>query len=418
MWTRRRSARPSSTTWDGCGPATGSTSRSRTGAPRCSACTAWACTRRRTSRRRACTGTPAGPRCVWSPAAVGSTAAPGATSATSWSSRSTWARRAEAYRSRSVQAKPAPPGGVEVAGREPAGPAALVVLCGKVSGAGAGEEGLPDAGRVLAVARAPGSSRNVHHVAPALLVTDWRHAVDHVAVPPDRVTRPDVGDTAEGLHEERMPGLSGREDLVDRDAAHVVVGDVGQQRPQHEIGHGRGNRDGVQDSLVVVHVRQGGPALEGAEGRAHGRAGVLRPGGAVGGVPRVVPLDRPVEQVPERLLIRLGHPQVEGAGVQMGPEPIGVGARRPAADAVRVERVAVRVEPRRALGVVLPLAVEESPHPGHPVALAGLHLGPGPVDRVDLRPGAHGGEEVVTGTAVVLEERVALDVADQVTVPG
>ena len=36
------------------------------------------------------------------------------------------------------------------------------------------------------------------------------------------------------------------------------------------------------------------------------------------GVPRVVLLDGAVEQVPERLLVGLGHPQVERAGVEVG----------------------------------------------------------------------------------------------------
>ena len=159
------------------------------------------------------------------------------------------------------------------------------------------------------------------------------------------------GMPASGLHEQRVPLLAGREDLVDGDAAHVVVGHVGQQRAQHQVGHRLGDRHGVQDALVVVHVGQRGPALEGAERRAHGAAGVLRAGGAVGGVPGVVLLDGAVEQVPERLLVGLGHPQVEGAGVEVGAQAGGVGARRAAADAVGVERVAVRVEPLHAVGL-------------------------------------------------------------------
>jgi hypothetical protein len=124
----------------------------------------------------------------------------------------------------------------------------------------------------------------------------------------------------------------------------------------------------------VVHVRQRGPALEGAEHRAHGAAGVLRAGGAVGRVPRVVLLYGAVEQVPERLLVGLGHPQVKGAGVEVGAQTGGVGARRTAADAVGVERVAVGVEPPHALGLAAPLRVQEGLHPRHPVALTSLHL--------------------------------------------
>jgi hypothetical protein len=51
------------------------------------------------------------------------------------------------------------------------------------------------------------------------------------------------------------------------------------------------------------------------------------------------------------------------------------------------------------------------------VCSAGLHLRGGPVDRVNLGPGTHAAEEIVGGTAVVVEERVALDVIDGVTVP-
>ena len=93
------------------------------------------------------------------------------------------------------------------------------------------------------------------------------------------------------------------------------------------------------------------------------------------GVPRVVLLDGAVEEVPEGLLVGLGHPEVERAGVEVGAEAAGVGARRAAADAVRVERVAVGVEPLHAVGLVRPEVVEERLHVGHAVALARLHLG-------------------------------------------
>ena len=96
----------------------------------------------------------------------------------------------------------------------------------------------------------------------------------------------------------------------------------------------------------------------------------------MGGVPGVVVLDGAVEEVPEGLLVGLGHPQVEGAGVAVRAEATGVCARRPPTDAVRVEGVAVRVEPLHAVGLVLPLAVEERLDGGHPVALPGLHLRP------------------------------------------
>ena len=215
-----------------------------------------------------------------------------------------------------------------------------------------------------------------------------------------------------------MPLLAGREDLVDGDTAHVVIGHIGEQRAQHQVGHRPGDRDSMQDALVMSHVRQRGPALEGAEDRAHGRAGVLRPGGAVGGVPGIVLLDGAVEQVPEGLLVSLGHPQVEVAGVEVGAEAAGVGARRAAADAVRVQRVPAGVEPPHPVRLVLPQAVQERLDPRHPVTLPGLHLGGRPVDRVDLGPGAHAAEEVIAGPAVALEEPVLLGVADDAAVPA
>src|SRR6476660_4165265 len=99
---------------------------------------------------------------------------------------------------RPVQAEAAAAGVVEVAAREAASPGALVVLGREVAGACPGQEGVPHAGGVALVARAPRSGGDVHDIAPALLIPDGRDAVDHVAVPPDRVAGPDVGDTAEG----------------------------------------------------------------------------------------------------------------------------------------------------------------------------------------------------------------------------
>src|SRR6266699_1564934 len=119
--------------------------------------------------------------------------------------------------------KTEPPGGVELLDLEPVVPAALVVLGGEVARAGAGKERLARGRAVPLVAGAPGSRRDVHDVAPAPLVLDRRDAVDHVAVPPDGVAGPDVRDAAEGPHEQRVPGVVGGEDLVDRDTAHVVV---------------------------------------------------------------------------------------------------------------------------------------------------------------------------------------------------
>ena len=193
-------------------------------------------------------------------------------------------------------------------------------------------------------------------------------------MPPDGVAGLDVRDAAEGAHEQRVPLLDRGEHLVDGGAAHVVLGHVGEQRAQHQVGHRLGDRHGVEHALVAGHVRQRGPALEGAEHRAHRRAGVLRAGGAVRGVPRVVLLDGAVEQVAEGLLVGARHPQVERAGVEVGAEAAGVRAGRAAADAVGVERVPVGVEPLHAVGLVGPLVVEERLDPRHAVALARLHL--------------------------------------------
>jgi cytochrome bd ubiquinol oxidase subunit II len=320
---------------------------------------------------------------------------------------------------RLLEAEPAPAGIVEILGPEPAGPGPLVVLGREVARAGAGAEGFPDAGRVSLVAGAPRRGRDVHDVSPALLVRDRRDAVDHVAVPPDRITGPHVGDAADRGQQRGMPPRAGGERAADRDAAHVVVGHVGEQRAQHEVGHRAGDGHGVQHALVAGHVGQRGPALEGAEGGAHRDARILRRGAPVGRVPRIVLLDTAIEQVPERLLVALDHPQVESARVAVRAQAGRIGARRPAADPVRIQEVPAGVEPLLAVRFVLPETVEEHLHPGHPVILPGFHLRGRPVDRVDLGLGIEAGEELVAGAAVVtLEEPVALDVVDDVAVPG
>ena len=75
-----------------------------------------------------------------------------------------------------------------------------------------------------------GRGRDVHDVAPALLVLDRRDGVDHVAVPPHGVAGLHVGDAGDGLA--RAAGATARdgEGLVGADAAHLVVGDVVEQR--------------------------------------------------------------------------------------------------------------------------------------------------------------------------------------------
>src|SRR4051812_24633537 len=73
---------------------------------------------------------------------------------------------------RSAHAEPASSGLVELLGLEAVGPGALVVLLREVARAVAVEERLADAGGVLLVARTPGRGRDVHDVAPALLLGD------------------------------------------------------------------------------------------------------------------------------------------------------------------------------------------------------------------------------------------------------
>ena len=124
--------------------------------------------------------------------------------------------------------------------------------------------------------------------------------------------------------------------------------------------------------------------------------------------------------MPEVLLVVLGHPEVERAGIQVGAQAAGGRARRAPADPVGVEAVSVGIEPAVTVGLRGPLPIEERLHLRHPRMLAGLHLGARPVDRVDLRlrrRRVQGAEEVVGRAGVVLEEVVRLDVVDDVAVP-
>ena len=146
--------------------------------------------------------------------------------------------------------------------------------------------------------------------------------------------------------------------------------------------------------------------------------GYCGPAVPVRGVPGVVLLHGAVEQVPEGLLVGAGHPQVERARVEVAAQPGRTGPGWPTPDAVRVQRVAARVEPLHAVRLVPPQPVEEPLDPGHLVALPGFHLRPGPVDGVDLRLGAHAGEEVVGRAPVLLGEPVAVDVVHQLGVPA
>jgi hypothetical protein len=134
---------------------------------------------------------------------------------------------------------------IKVAGLEAVGPVTFVIFGGEVARTGAGDKRFPDGSGVALV---------VHNVAPALLVLHRRDAVDHVTVPPRRVPGADVGDTGERLQDQRVPGVTDGEHLVRGHAAHVIVGDVGEKRPQHEVAHGLGDRYGVEHTLVVGHI--------------------------------------------------------------------------------------------------------------------------------------------------------------------
>src|SRR5262249_37820009 len=69
----------------------------------------------------------------------------------------------------SAQAEAAAAGAVELVRLEAVGPGALVVLGGEIGRAGAGDEGVPDAGGVPLVTGAPGRGGDVHDVPPTLL---------------------------------------------------------------------------------------------------------------------------------------------------------------------------------------------------------------------------------------------------------
>src|SRR5258708_30523906 len=91
----------------------------------------------------------------------------------------------------------------------------------------------------------------------------------------------------------------------------------------------------------------------------------------------------------------------------MRGQPGRVRARRAAADAIRVGRVPVGVEPDPALGLMLPEAVQEPPDRDHVVVLARLDLRLGPVDRVNRRsPRGPSAENAVVDRAVRLGQLV------------
>ncbi|KAG1648463.1 hypothetical protein GQR58_029801 [Nymphon striatum] len=119
----------------------------------------------------------------------------------------------------------------------------------------------------------------------------------------------------------------------------------------------------------------------------------------------------------ERRLVRGRHPQVKRARIDMCTEPSGSGSWRAPPDAIRVDRVAVRVKPLLTVRRMRPHGVQEALYCGHLGTLAGRHLRGRPVDRIDLRLGPDAAKEVVTRAPVVFEEVVRLHVLHDVSVP-
>ncbi len=176
----------------------------------------------------------------------------------------------------------------------------------------------------------------------------------------------------------------------------------------------------MQQPLTRDHVRQRGPALEGAEHRAFGGVvdGILFHFGTVRGVPRVVGVDIAIKNVGENLLIGGKQPALQRAGIGMRPQPLRSGSRRAAADAVGIDHADVRIEPAFAILFKTPQAVEERLHCRHFIALPRLHLRGRPVDRVDLRARSlQRTEEAVARPFVNIVEMVAIQIFQHRGIP-
>lgn len=168
-----------------------------------------------------------------------------------------------------------------------------------------------------------------------------------------------------------MVFLGHRQGLSVGRAAQVVVGDVVLKRAQEQVGHRVRDRNHVQHPLGARHRRQGGPALEGAEGRCRDRGGVFVDLRAVRPVPGVVGVRSSAENVPVDVPVCRQQPPLKGPRIGVRGQAIGGFALGGAADAVGVCRVAAWVEPRAPLGLVLPEAVEEAANGDHIAILAG-----------------------------------------------
>lgn len=184
-------------------------------------------------------------------------------------------------------------------------PAGLIVLAREITRRGPFFQSDFHFLRVGEVLLAHRRRRNVHHIAPALLIFHRRHRVNDVAVPPDGIASVQRRDRTEGFDQQRVPLLRDRQHSARRDAAQLILRHIVKQRAQQHIGHRLGDWHHVQQSLTRDHIRQRGPALESAEHRALGGVvdSVLFHFSTVRGVPRIVSVDMTVKDVGEDLLV-------------------------------------------------------------------------------------------------------------------
>ncbi len=112
----------------------------------------------------------------------------------------------------------------------------------------------------------------------------------------------------------------------------------------------------MKQPLTGQHIGERGPALEGAKYRAFGGVihRILFNFGTVCRIPRIVLLDVAVKHAGEYPLIGWQQPALQRTGVGMRPQSFGCGARRAAADAIRVNDADIRIKPSLAVVLYLP----------------------------------------------------------------
>lgn len=102
----------------------------------------------------------------------------------------------------------------------------------------------------------------------------------------------------------------------------------------------------------------------------------------------------------------------------MRSQSFGCGARRAAADAIRVNDADIRIKPSLAVVLYLPQTVEERLRQRHLFTLAGLHLRLRPVDRIDFRPGgAQRTEKIIPWSFIHLVKMVLVQIVEHRLVP-